>query len=109
MYPSAVAVYSTLACLMLRGVRKRPAFKEEEMRRHSTGLLLILLFAGFVAAQDSRTVAPPEPIVEDGAPPVSAALADAAGRYSEQRYAFPTDWHPQRRECVIGTRFVNAF
>jgi dipeptidyl aminopeptidase/acylaminoacyl peptidase len=79
------------------------------MRRHSTGLLLILLFAGFVAAQDSRTVAPPEPIVEDGVPPVSAALADAAGRYSETRSAFPTDWHPQRRELLIGTRFGNTF
>jgi dipeptidyl aminopeptidase/acylaminoacyl peptidase len=79
------------------------------MRRHSAGLLLILLFAGFVAAQDSRTVAPPEPIVEDGVPPVSAALADAAGRYSETRSAFPTDWHPQRRELLIGTRFGNTF
>jgi dipeptidyl aminopeptidase/acylaminoacyl peptidase len=79
------------------------------MRRHSAGLLLILLFAGFVAAQDSRMVAPPEPIVEDGVPPVSAALADAAGRYSETRSAFPTDWHPQRRELLIGTRFGNTF
>jgi dipeptidyl aminopeptidase/acylaminoacyl peptidase len=79
------------------------------MRRHSAGLLLILLFAGFVAAQDSRTVAPPEPIVEHGVPPVSAALADAAGRYSETRSAFPTDWHPQRRELLIGTRFGNTF
>jgi dipeptidyl aminopeptidase/acylaminoacyl peptidase len=79
------------------------------MRRHSAGLLLILLFAGFVAAQDSRTVAPPEAIVEAGVPPVSAALADAAGRYSETRSAFPTDWHPQRRELLIGTRFGNTF
>ena len=79
------------------------------MRRHSAGLLLILLFAGFVAAQDSRTVAPPEPIVEEGVPPVSAALADAAGRYSETRSAFPSDWHPQRRELLIGTRFGNTF
>ena len=79
------------------------------MRRHCAGLLLMLLFAGFVAAQDSRTVAPPEPIVEDGVPPVPAALADAAGRYSETRSAFPTDWHPQRRELLIGTRFGNTF
>jgi dipeptidyl aminopeptidase/acylaminoacyl peptidase len=47
--------------------------------------------------------------VEDGVPPVSAALADAAGRYSETRSAFPTDWHPQRRELLIGTRFGNTF
>jgi dipeptidyl aminopeptidase/acylaminoacyl peptidase len=79
------------------------------MRRHFAGLLLILLFAGFIAAQDSRTVAPPEPIVAEGVPPIPATLAEAAGRYSETRSAFPTDWHPQRRELLIGTRFGNTF
>ena len=79
------------------------------MRRHFAGLLLILLFAGFLSAQDSRTVAPPEPIVAEGVPPVPATLAEAAGRYSETRSAFPTDWHPQRRELLIGTRFGNTY
>ena len=79
------------------------------MKRHLAGLLLILVFAGFVAAQDSRTVAPPEPIVTEGVPPVPATLAEAAGRYSETRSAFPTDWHPQRRELLIGTRFGNTY
>jgi dipeptidyl aminopeptidase/acylaminoacyl peptidase len=79
------------------------------MRRHFAGLLLILLFAGFLSAQDSRTVAPPEPIVAQGVPPVPATLAEAAGRYSETRSAFPTDWHPQRRELLIGTRFGNTY
>jgi dipeptidyl aminopeptidase/acylaminoacyl peptidase len=94
---------------MLRGVRKSPVFEEEEMKRHFAGLLLILVFAGFVAAQDSRTVAPPEPIVAEGVPPIPATLAEAAGRYSETRSAFPTDWHPQRRELLIGTRFGNTY
>ena len=79
------------------------------MKRHLAGLLLVLVFAGFVAAQDSRTVAPPEPIVAEGVPPVPATLAEAAGRYSETRSAFPTDWHPQRRELLIGTRFGNTY
>jgi len=79
------------------------------MKRHLAGLLLILVFAGFVAAQDSRTVASPEPIVAEGVPPVPATLAEAAGRYSETRSAFPTDWHPQRRELLIGTRFGNTY
>jgi dipeptidyl aminopeptidase/acylaminoacyl peptidase len=79
------------------------------MKRHLAGLLLILVFAGFVAAQDSRTVAPPEPIVAEGVPPVPATLAEAAGRYSETRSAFPTDWHPLRRELLIGTRFGNTY
>jgi dipeptidyl aminopeptidase/acylaminoacyl peptidase len=79
------------------------------MRRHFAGFLLILVFAGFVAAQDFRTVAPPEPIVAEGVPPIPATLAEAAGRYSETRSAFPTDWHPQRRELLIGTRFGNTY
>ena len=79
------------------------------MKRHLAALLLVLVFAGFVAAQDSRTVAPPEPIVAEGVPPVPATLAEAAGRYSETRSAFPTDWHPQRRELLIGTRFGNTY
>src|SRR4029077_19598213 len=79
------AVYSVLACLMLRGVRKGSVCKEEKMKRHLAGLLLVLVFAGFVTAQDSRTVAPPEPIVAEGVPPVPATLAEAAGRYSETR------------------------
>lgn len=79
------------------------------MKRQLAGLLLILVFAGFIAAQDSRTVAPPEPIVTQGVPPVPATLAEAAGRYSETRSAFPTDWHPQRRELLIATRFGNTY
>jgi len=79
------------------------------MRRYFAGLLLILAFASFLGAQDLRTVAPPEPVVAEGVPPVPATLAEAAGRYSETRSAFPTDWHPQRRELLIGTRFGNTF
>jgi dipeptidyl aminopeptidase/acylaminoacyl peptidase len=79
------------------------------MRRHFAALLVILGFAGFAAAQDARTVAPPEPIVAEGVPPIPATLAEAAGRYSETRSAFPTDWHPQRRELLIGTRFGNTY
>jgi dipeptidyl aminopeptidase/acylaminoacyl peptidase len=47
--------------------------------------------------------------VAQGVPPVPATLAEAAGRYSETRSAFPTDWHPQRRELLIGTRFGNTY
>ncbi len=79
------------------------------MKRHLACVLLTLVFAGFIAAQDSGTVAPPEPIVAEGVPPIPATLAEAAGRYGETRSAFPTDWHPQRREILIGTRFGNTY
>ncbi len=75
---------------------------------------LALLFALSIltvvplSAQEA-TFAPPENLVTDGVPAISAAFAESAGRYGENRRAFPTDWHPQRREMVIATRFANTF
>jgi dipeptidyl aminopeptidase/acylaminoacyl peptidase len=69
---------------------------------------LILAFAVPLAAQEA-TIAPPENMLVDGVPKIPASLADTAGRYSENRSAFPTDWHPQRREILIGTRFGNTY
>jgi Tol biopolymer transport system component/dienelactone hydrolase len=73
------------------------------------GFVFIFVIAGFVAAQEPATVAPPEAIVAEGVPPIPATLAEAAGRYGETRSAFATDWHPQRRELLIGTRFGNTY
>src|ERR1700726_94830 len=75
---------------------------------------LALLFALSIltvlplSAQEAK-FAPPENLVTGGVPAISAALAESAGRYGENRRAFPTDWHPQRREMVIATRFANTF
>jgi dipeptidyl aminopeptidase/acylaminoacyl peptidase len=80
---------------------------------------LVLLFAAFALSvgsssarcQDAAiaTIAPPEGIVSGGVPKIPVALVDKAGPYSENRSAFVTDWHPQRREILIGTRFGNTF
>ena len=70
---------------------------------------LMLLLVAPVSAQQTPVVPPPENIVADGVPPVPSSIADLAGRYSENRSAFPTDWHPQRRELLIGTRFANTY
>jgi dipeptidyl aminopeptidase/acylaminoacyl peptidase len=69
--------------------------------------LLLFLVAPVLAQQ--TVVPPPENLVLDGVPPVPASVVDLAGRYNENRSAFPTDWHPQRRELLIGTRFANTF
>ena len=69
--------------------------------------LLLFLVAPVLGQQTA--VPPPENLVVDGVPPVPASIADLAGRYSENRSAFPTDWHPQRRELLIGTRFANTY
>jgi dipeptidyl aminopeptidase/acylaminoacyl peptidase len=41
-------------------------------------------------------------------PPIPAELAAAADRYTESRGASFLDWHPVRREMLIGTRFANT-
>ncbi len=69
--------------------------------------LLLLLVAPVFAQQTA--VPPPENLVVENVPPVPASIADLAGRYNENRSAFPTDWHPQRRELLIGTRFANTY
>jgi Tol biopolymer transport system component len=61
-----------------------------------------------VLAQEA-SLAPPENLVTDGVPSISAALAESARRYGENRTAYPTDWNPQRREMIIATRFANTF
>jgi dipeptidyl aminopeptidase/acylaminoacyl peptidase len=72
------------------------------------GWTLILMVASSVKAQDA-VVAPPENIAAAGVPAIPAALAETAGRYKENRAAFVTSWHPQRREMLIATRFANTY
>jgi dipeptidyl aminopeptidase/acylaminoacyl peptidase len=67
-----------------------------------------LLFVAPVLGQQA-VVAPPESLVIEGVPPVPASIAELAGRYSENRSAVPADWHPQRRELLISTRFGNTY
>jgi dipeptidyl aminopeptidase/acylaminoacyl peptidase len=78
------------------------------MNRFLATLIFNLLLAGAVAAQQVATITPPEQLVIDGVPPVSAALAEAAGRYRETRSAYSSDWHPLRREMLVHTRFGNT-
>src|SRR2546425_923990 len=52
--------------------------------------------------------APSATPVPAGLPPVPAAIAAAARPYSEFRAAGFWDWHPTRREMIIGTRFGDA-
>ena len=69
--------------------------------------LLLFLVAPVFCQQTA--VPPPENLVVDGVPPVPASVAELAGRYGEYRWASPADWHPQRRELLIATRFANTY
>ncbi len=71
-------------------------------------LAAILLLAVAAPAQEPR-ITPADNLVVDGVPKIPAAMAEAIGRYTENRDAFQTDWHPARREMVIGTRFGNTY
>jgi dipeptidyl aminopeptidase/acylaminoacyl peptidase len=51
---------------------------------------------------------PPENLVAEGIPPAPAELKAEVGRYLEFRAAGFNDWHPQRREMLITTRFANS-
>src|SRR3989449_11762576 len=53
-------------------------------------------------------VAPTDTHGTGGRPPVPASIAEAARPYSEFRAAGFWDWHPTRREMIIGTRFGDA-
>src|SRR5262249_62297831 len=57
-----------------------------------------------ISAQEAAT-APPESMVVENVPGIPASLAESVGRYTENRSAFQTDWHPTRREMIIGMRF----
>ncbi|MGA8028187.1 MAG: prolyl oligopeptidase family serine peptidase [Bryobacteraceae bacterium] len=71
-------------------------------------LVLPLAIPSPLTAQEA-VVAPGENLVVDGIPPIPASLAETAGRYGENRSAFPSDWNPQRREMLIATRFADTY
>jgi dipeptidyl aminopeptidase/acylaminoacyl peptidase len=80
------------------------------MKRPACTVLVALAFALSAASgAQEGVVAPGENLVVDGIPPIPASLAETAGRYAENRSAFASDWHPQRRELLIGTRFGNTY
>jgi dipeptidyl aminopeptidase/acylaminoacyl peptidase len=68
-----------------------------------------LLLAAAEALAQEAVLAPPDNLVLDNVPAIPASLAETAGRYAENRSAFPSDWHPQRREMLIATRFGNTY
>jgi dipeptidyl aminopeptidase/acylaminoacyl peptidase len=79
------------------------------MKKNYLCIAGLLLFLVAPVYGQQATVPPPDNMVVQNVPPVPASVVDLAGRYNENRSAFPTDWHPQRRELLIGTRFANTF
>lgn len=51
---------------------------------------------------------PGDNLVVENIPPVPAAIAQKANQYGEFRSATLQDWHPTKREMLIGTRFADV-
>ncbi len=69
--------------------------------RFLLALFLVLSSLGF--AQDA--IVPPDSLVIDNIPSIPRSIAERAGAYTEFRSAAVLDWHPTKREMLIGTRF----
>jgi len=78
------------------------------MIRTPRNLLTVALLVPTGAMAQTASIAPTDNLVADGVPAVPAAIATAARPYSEFRAAAFWDWHPTRREMIIGTRFGDA-
>src|SRR3989454_4865415 len=78
------------------------------MPKPSCLLLTAALILPRPAFAQSEVVTPNDNLVTEGLPLVPAAIAAAARPYSEFRTAAFWDWHPTRREMIIGTRFGEA-
>src|SRR6266702_8822771 len=78
------------------------------MPRLTRLLLVVALLPTTPARSQTATIPPGESLVTDGIPPIPANIAEAARRYSEFRTAAFWDWHPTRREMIIGTRFGDS-
>ena len=63
--------------------------------------LIVLTFSA--SAQDFVPLT--ENITTDGIPPVPVEIADKVDRYGNYRSAGFAEWHPERLEMLISTRF----
>jgi len=70
--------------------------------------LLILVMGSTAAAAQTPVITPGDNLALRGLPPIPAALAEDVSRYANARAASFQDWHPTRRELLIGTRFGDA-
>src|SRR5439155_9323966 len=98
---------NSLACPIVSGIREGFA------RQRSIGIMnkkwrmacAAVLLAGAPLLAQEAALTPPESIVVDGVPKISAAVAETAGRYGAYRSAGLADWNPTKREMLISTRF----
>ena len=67
-----------------------------------------LLLAQGGPARQPAVIKPGDNLVVENIPPVPAAIAEKANQYGEFRAAALQDWHPTKKEMLIGTRFADV-
>lgn len=84
------------------------------MRLDQTRLLATVALLSFIRVAwgqgdaNSVVTTPGANLAVQGIPPIPAAIAERANRYTESRGASVFAWHPQKRELLIGTRFAET-
>ena len=88
--------------------RDLQAFLEWNYLKTLRILLLLGIFFGPSVSRGAEEIVPGENLVVDGIPAIPKSLATEVGRYREFRQARFLDWHPVRKEMLIGTRRGNT-
>ena len=76
--------------------------------------LLCLLLPGLTQSQpagaqaDATVLKPGDNLILENVPAIPMAIAVDTARYGDSRPAALLDWHPTRREILIGTRFAET-
>jgi dipeptidyl aminopeptidase/acylaminoacyl peptidase len=67
--------------------------------------LAVVLLPIFIATAQTPNITPSDNLVVEGIPPIPTTLVESVERYTNFRSASLSNWHPQRREMLISTRF----
>ena len=68
-------------------------------------LFFCLVLTTTMALAQGGEIAPGDNLIVEGIPKIPAAMAERVRLYTESRSAGLSNWHPQRREMLISTRF----
>jgi dipeptidyl aminopeptidase/acylaminoacyl peptidase len=73
---------------------------------------IFILLNGFHSANQAGSQEPaivfPDNLQIDGIPSIPKSIAEQVRKYTESRAAVAFDWHPTKRQMLIGTRFGNS-
>jgi dipeptidyl aminopeptidase/acylaminoacyl peptidase len=69
---------------------------------------LVVSLSLLAPAALAADLVPNPALVVDGIPAISESIVAEAGPYAESRAVTLADWHPQRRELLVATRFADT-